>query len=102
VLGRPHGLESDEGDLHTCERADRIERRVGDIQTLGEAAHEHEHECMERDHVGDEHVSTPGSDHVKVEEGGKSAKEHGAITHSTHPQVERKEEEENRDGLVVV
>ena len=102
VLGRTHGLEPDKGDLHASERSDRVERRVRHVQPLAKAAHEDEHQGVQRDHVGDKHVATPRGNHVKVRERCEHAKEHAAVAHRAHPQIEREQQQKDGDGLVIV
>lgn len=58
VLAGPNWLEADEGDLHTREGADCVPRRVRNVESAGVAAHENEDHGVNRDHVGDERVST--------------------------------------------
>lgn len=52
-------LEPHKGDLHGENGANDIERGVGNIDTVGESAGNHEDEHMKGDDVDQEHVATP-------------------------------------------
>jgi len=58
VLAGANRLESNERDLHAGEGSNGVPRAVSDIQTMGEAAHKHQHERVHGDHVGNEDIST--------------------------------------------
>lgn len=51
-------LETDKGDLHACEGTDRVPGGVCDVEPARVTTHEKENECVERDHVGDEDITT--------------------------------------------
>ena len=102
VLAGLDGLEADEGDLHTGECPNNIPGGVTDVKLVVESAHQSENQGVQRDHVGDEHVSTPSGDHVEVEHAGEHAVERAAVLHGFDPEVEGEHEEEDGDGFVVV
>ena len=51
-------LESDKGGLHTGQSTNSIPGGVSNIELAGEASHQVESQCMKRDHVCDEGIST--------------------------------------------
>lgn len=57
---------------------------------------------MKGEETGDEGITTPGSNHVPVEEGAKSSPKHGSELESLDPQVKGEDEQKNGDGFVVV
>lgn len=59
MLGGGDGLEADEGDLHGEDGADDVERAVGDVDAVREAARHHQDEHVQRDDVDQEHVAAP-------------------------------------------
>jgi len=58
VFRGEEGKEADEGNLHRGESTDGVERRVGGVKASVVSTHEEEDEDVEREHVGDESVST--------------------------------------------
>jgi hypothetical protein len=102
VLATADGQEANEGDLHTCERTECIPRSVADVEPRAVPAHADQDESVQRQQVGDEDVSTPGRDHVSVEQRSHCAPEHGAELDRLDPQVEGEDEQEDGNGLVVV
>ena len=59
VFGSGDWLEADEGDLHGENRSDDVEGAVGNVNAVGEATRDHQHENMEGNDVDEEHVATP-------------------------------------------
>lgn len=102
MLGRADGLESDERHVHGEECAQQIEGAVGDVETMGVATDEQQHEHVRRDEINDEDVAAPRRHHVEVAEGAQTAPQHAAGLHGLHPQVEAENQGENRNGLVIV
>ena len=96
------GQEADKRNLHACKRAERVPGRVADVQTRAISAHAQEDKDVEREQVGDEDVTTPGRDHVAVEEGSKGAPHDRSLLDTLDPQVEGEDEEEDGNGFVVV
>lgn len=58
VLRGEEGEETDKGNLHRGEGSDGVKGGVGDVESGGVSSHEKEHEDVEREHVGDERIST--------------------------------------------
>jgi len=102
MLRCPHGLKADERHLHRGEGTNRVPAGVGDIEPGRKAAHEDEHKGVQRDHIGNEDVSSPRCDHIEVEDGGNGAVECRTLLHGTDPGPECEHEEEDSDRLVVV
>lgn len=102
MFTRRHGLETDKGDLHAGQRANRIPRRVCDVEAATEAAHQDQDQSVQRDHVGDEYISTPGSHHVEIEHSCEGSEEGAAELEGFDPAEEGEHEQENSDGLVIV
>ena len=57
---------------------------------------------MQGNHIRDEYITTPSSDHVKVEQTACDAPERGAVLHGLDPEVEGDHEQEDGNGFVVV
>jgi len=102
VVAVTNGQETDKGNLHARKRAQRVPGRVADVQTRAVSAHAQQNKDVQREQVGDEDVTTPGRDHVSVEEGSKGTPHDGALLDTLDPQVEGEDEEEDGNGFVVV
>ena len=96
------GQESHEGNLHTAQSTKSIPGRVADVEATAVATHTEQNEDMERDQVSDEHISTPGRDHVSVEQRSQRSPHNGALLHGLDPQEEGENKQENGNGLVIV
>ena len=59
VLATADGQETDEGNLHTRKRTERIPRSVADVQSRAVSSHADQDESVQGQQVGDEDVSTP-------------------------------------------
>lgn len=94
--------EANERNLHASQRAQCVPSGVADIETRAVASHADQHEDVQWQQVGDEHVSTPGADHVAIEERAKSAPHDASELHSLDPEVECKDQQEDCNGLVIV
>ena len=57
---------------------------------------------MERDHVRDKGVATPGGDHVKVEEGSDGTEKGATLLEGLDPSEKGEHEQEDGNGFVVV
>ena len=64
----PDRLETNKRNLHTCECTDRVPSGICDVESAGVSTHEKENERVQRDHVGDEDISTCG-DHINLGSG---------------------------------
>lgn len=53
-------LKADERDLHGKDGSQAVDSAVGHVNTVGEAAGEHEDQHVEGDEVDQEHIATPG------------------------------------------
>lgn len=53
-------LEANERDLHGEDGSQAVDGAVGHVDTVGEAASEHEDQHVEGDEVDQEHIATPG------------------------------------------
>lgn len=102
MLATPNGQETHKRNLHASEGAQRIPRRVANIQPGAIPAHADEHKRMQRQQIGNEHITTPRANHVPIEERTHGAPKHGAILDRLDPQEEGEDEQENSNGLVVV
>jgi len=102
VLTTPYGQEADERNLHTGKRAKRIPRCIADIKPWAVPAHADQNKGMQRQQVGNEHISTPSRYHVSIEQRGQRAPEHGSILNSLDPQEEGEYKQEDGYGFVVV
>ena len=102
VLAGADRLETHERDLHGGEGAESIEARVRHVKARAESSHEDQHEHVQRDHVGDKNVATPGSNHVKVEQGSCNTPQRGAILERLDPKVEGHHEQKDGDGFIIV
>ena len=96
------GQETDKGNLHARKRAERVPGRVADVQTRAVSAHAQQNKDVQRKQVGDEDVTTPGRDHVSVEESSEGTPHDGTLLDTLDPQVEGEDEEEDGNGFVVV
>ena len=67
MLATPNWQESNERNLHACQRSEREPGAVTDIQAWAEATHRKEYENVKRYQVSDENISTPSRNHVSVE-----------------------------------
>lgn len=94
--------ETDKGNLHACKRAQRVPGGVADVQARAVPAHAQQDEDVERKQVGDENITTPGRDHVAIEQGTQSAPHDGTLLDTLDPEVEGKDKEEDGNGFVVV
>jgi hypothetical protein len=102
VLATANGQESDERDLHTRERAERIPRAVADIESGTIATHTNQNEGVQREQIRDEDVSTPCRHHVSVKQRGHGAPKHRSILNGLDPKEEGEDQQENRNSLVVI
>jgi len=57
----PH-LEADEGDLHGEDGSQAVNSAVGDVDPVGEAAGQHQHQNVQGDEVDQEDVAAPRGD----------------------------------------
>jgi hypothetical protein len=57
---------------------------------------------MQRQQIGDEHVTTPRRHHVSVEQCGQRSPHGRSILQTLNPEEERKNQQEDGNGLVVV
>lgn len=96
------GKETDKGNLHARKRAERVPGGVADVQTRAVPAHAQQDKDVQREQVGDEDITTPGRDHVSVEESSEGAPHDGTLLDTLNPQVEGEDEEEDGNGFVVV
>lgn len=94
--------ETNKRNLHAGKRSESIPCRIAHIQAGAVSAHADQDERMHGEKTGNESISSPGRHHVTVEEGTKGAPEHRTKLESLDPQVERKYEKENGNGLVIV
>mmetsp|Transcript_1944 Transcript_1944/g.6985 ORF Transcript_1944/g.6985 Transcript_1944/m.6985 type:complete len:339 (-) Transcript_1944:665-1681(-) len=68
VLGRLNGLEANEVDLHRHQRSHHVKRAVRDVDPVGVTSADDEGQHVKRDEVDDEHISSPGGNHIEVGE----------------------------------
>ena len=61
MLAGADRLEAHEGDLHTGKSSNGVPRGVSNVESVGETTHADKHERVQRDHIGDEDVSTCGA-----------------------------------------
>lgn len=59
VLAGLHRLEPDERYLHRKQGSEAVESAVGNVNSMGEAAGDHQGKNVERDEVDKEHIATP-------------------------------------------
>ena len=102
VLRTANGQETDERNLHTRKRTERIPRSVADVEPGAVASHADQNEGVQGQQVRDEDVSTPRRHHVSVEQRGQCAPEHRPVLDSLDPQEKGENEQEDGNGLVVV
>lgn len=102
MLAGLQGQEADEGDVVAGQGTDGVPGCVANVQPGAVTAHDEKGQGVERQQVGDEGISTPGCDHVAVEEGGSSTPEHRAELQCLDPEVEGENENKDGDGLVIV
>lgn len=57
----PH-LEANKGDLHREDGSQAVDRAIGYVDPVGEAAGQHQHKNMQGDEVNQKDVATPGGD----------------------------------------
>lgn len=96
------GQETDKGNLHARKRAQRVPGGVTDVKTRAVSAHAQQDKDVERKQVGNEDITTPGRDHVSVEERSESTPHDGALLDALDPEVEGEDEEEDGNGFIVV
>jgi hypothetical protein len=102
VVTVANGQEADKGNLHTGKRSKRIPGRVADVQTRAVSAHAQQDKDVQGEQVGDEDITTPGRDHVSVEQGGKGTPHDRTLLDTLDPEIEGEDEQEDGNGLVVV
>lgn len=102
VLAGLDGKEANKGNLHASECAEGIPGSVRNVQPSAVAAHADEDEGVERQKAGNEGVATPRGNHVAIEEGAERSPQHGPLLQRLDPEVESEDEQENRNGFVVV
>lgn len=119
VFASEHGLETNEGHLHTGKSADGIPRGVSDVKTVGVTTHDDEDQCVQRNHVRDERITTccksdmmchsrtsgrlaPRRDHVEVEYSSYCAEEGTALLEGLDPCIECEHKQEDSNGLVII
>lgn len=102
MLTAANRQESDERNLHTRQRPQRIPRRIAHIQPRAIPSHADQHESVQRQQIRNEDVSTPGRHHVTVEQSRARAPKHGAILDGLDPQEEGEDEQKDGNGLVIV
>lgn len=102
MLRSSDGLEADEGNLHTQQKAQNVKRGVTREEPIAKSVHDQKGENVEGNQVDDEDVSSPGTDHVEVGQSGHRGPEDGSSLDRFDPQEVRELERENSDTLVVV
>ena len=102
MVAASHRQEPNEGNLHTSKRAQSIPGSIADIQPRAEPSHANQYERMQRQQVRDEDISTPRADHVSVKQRAKSSPHHTAFFYCLDPQIEREDEQEDGDCLIVI
>jgi len=68
MIGTPDRQESDERNLHACDRSQRVPGSVADVQTRAVPPHADQDENMKWEYVGDEYITSPRCHHVAVEQ----------------------------------
>lgn len=58
--------ETNEWNLHACQRPKSIPSAVADIDSRAETSHTHQYKNVEWDQIGDEDISTPSRNHISV------------------------------------
>lgn len=96
------GKEPDERNLHACQSTEGVPSGVADVQPGAETTHADQNERMQRQKVGDEHVSAPSADHVTVEERSEATPHDASNLDGLDPQVEGEDQQEDGNCLVVV
>lgn len=102
MLATANWQKTDERNLHAGQRAECVPTAVADVESRAVSSHADQDKDVERDQVGDENVSAPSRNHVAVEQGTQCTPECGSELHSLDPQIERKDEQENGNGLIVI
>lgn len=102
MLARSDGLETYKWNLHTGQRSNRIPARIPNIKSARKTTHKHKRQRMERNHIRDKRITTPGSDHVKVENRRERAEKGRTLLERANPEIKRKHEQKDGDGFIVV
>ena len=102
VLAGLHRLEPNKADLHGQQSAKSVHGAVGDVDAVAEAASNHQDQHVERYHVDEEHIASPGAHHVEVGNAAKGSPVDFASLHAFDPQVVGEQHAKYRNGLVVI
>ena len=85
MLTATNGQETDEGNLHARKCAQRIPRSIADVKTRAVPPHADQHECVQRQQVGNEDITTPRRHHVSVEQRRERTPEHRPVLDRLDP-----------------
>jgi hypothetical protein len=102
MLATPDWQEPDEWNLHAGESTKSIPRSIADVESRAIPTHADQYESVQRKQVRDEDVTTPGRNHVSVEQRGQRTPEDGSILDSLDPKEERKNQQEDSNSFIVI
>lgn len=102
VLRALNGLEAHKWYLHGEYCADAVERAVGYVDAMREAARYHQGQDVQWYQIDKEYVTTPWGYHVEVGQGWAGRPENGAWLDRLDPQVVGEEHAEDCNALIVV
>lgn len=102
MLTTPDGQETNKGNLHARKCTQRIPRSIANVKTRAIPPHADKHKRVQRQQVGNEHITTPRRHHVSVEQRGKRTPEHRSVLDRLDPEEEGEHQQEDGNGLVIV
>lgn len=94
--------EAHKRNLHARQSPQRIPRRIAHIQPRAEPAHADQDESVQRQQIRNEHISTPGRNHVPIKQRRQRTPHNTALLDRLDPQIKREDEQEDGNGFIII